>query len=461
MIKSRFIHEYSLNKGTFLFHTLTFDYHILNQISSELWREQKYSQLLADEKLKLIEKKFLLNNKKKDDILFQKAIRFFSKRKDLSPSFLIYITNECNLNCSYCFQKGERKYSYTSLTEQTIDAILSGMEKLLGKFHTTPSKRITIFGGEPLLPKNKNTVNYLCSRLQEDRENIYHLGIITNGIFIPSYIDEFKKHNNIINYIKVTLDGPEKIHNQSRIFRNGQGTYKIIINNIKLFLEQIQNIKVYINILLNERNINYILELFDDLERESIFNHDNVKIEFGRIQFRANPLIANYEHELKMSKYYSELLKLKRKDARITDDMLTGSELKFIGDLYRFWKNNEFILPNMKGCSAVYPGRYCFYPNGKIYPCTEIAGTENMAIAEYKPDFSINPNIYEWKNYNVLHLEKCNTCKYIAICNGGCPVSNLGVHSNLKKVYCLDIEEGINNFISELQNERFFKNENN
>jgi uncharacterized protein len=259
-----------------------------------------------------------------------------------------------------------------------------------------------------------------------------------------------------LKYIKVTLDGPEKIHNKYRIFKYGKGTYKLIIKSIKLLLKEFSELKIHINLLLNKKNINYISELFNDLERESILGNKNIKIDFGRIQFRLNPLKSNYKDQLDMFEYYPKLLDLQKQDKRITDDLLIGSELKFIGDLYRFWKNNEIVFPNMKGCNAVYPGRYCFFPDGKIYPCTEIAGYENMHIAEYFPKFLINSKIFEWKNYNVINLAKCKNCKYIAICNGGCPVSNIGVYSNMKNVYCLNIKKGIDNFISKLLKENFF-----
>ncbi|MCR4422897.1 MAG: 4Fe-4S cluster-binding domain-containing protein [Exilispira sp.] len=167
MIKSKFIHEYNFKEFVFLFNTITFDYHILDKISSKKWKEGKFSTISLNEKEELVKKRFLINNKVEDENLFQKAINYFSNKniKIQLPSFLIYITNECNLSCSYCFQINQRKNNSLNLTKEKVNSIFYGIDNIIKNFHNNSDMRITIFGGEPLLIKNKNIIEYLFTKL--------------------------------------------------------------------------------------------------------------------------------------------------------------------------------------------------------------------------------------------------------------------------------------------------------
>jgi len=192
-------------------------------------------------------------------------------------------------------------------------------------------------------------------------------------------------------------------------------------------------------VLLDLTNVNLIPELITSLLAEGLYNQPGVVLRFGRIQNRLNPA-DNSTDELPYTHYYPTLLNLQDICSEITDDMLIGSEMAFLGHLYRSWKSQTPLIPSLNGCKAVYPGHYCFYPDGKVYTCTDIAGISEYAIGSFIPQFEFSDNSNCWKHYSVVDWEKCRNCKYIVICNGGCLVTNLCVIHDVQNSYCLDFE---------------------
>jgi len=103
---------------------------------------------------------------------------------------MLYLTNDCNLNCAYCFvEKDKGSMSYKT-GKASIDFMLNQAKN---------SKRISInfFGGEPLLQYQliKRLIKYGKNKEKAYHKRI-HFGITTNGtLFTPEIVDFFKKNN--------------------------------------------------------------------------------------------------------------------------------------------------------------------------------------------------------------------------------------------------------------------------
>ena len=111
-------------------------------------------------------------------------------------------------------------------------------------------------------------------------------------------------------------------------------------------------------------------------------------------------------------------------------------------------KNKEkIVLPNYRGCDAVYPGRFCFFTDGQIYPCFDCVGMETFAIGKYRVNIEFYGEYEKWKGFSVKNIKKCNLCKYVGICNGGCLISNISKNGNIADVFCENIEEAISKFL--------------
>lgn len=98
-------------------------------------------------------------------------------------SFTFILTEECNFNCSYCYQKKGSKYIDVSTVENAIDFFLPYLKEQC---------YISFTGGEPLLAFNQliEVVDYIQAKNRTLNKKI-HYYITTNGSLINDDILQF------------------------------------------------------------------------------------------------------------------------------------------------------------------------------------------------------------------------------------------------------------------------------
>lgn len=151
-------------------------------------------------------------------------------------SVTLVVTENCNLNCSYCYETHKTNRAMTrEIGERAIDFILTdkSVKEYLGQenFHGV---LLDFFGGEPLL--QIDLIDYLVEYYKKRaieldlpyRDNLM-IGLNSNGVL---YFDEkvqnfLKKNSNNIS-LNITIDGNKELHDKCRLFHDGRGSYDIV-----------------------------------------------------------------------------------------------------------------------------------------------------------------------------------------------------------------------------------------
>ncbi|RDU23424.1 radical SAM protein [Anaerosacchariphilus polymeriproducens] len=194
--------------------------------------------IIKNERNNDIYQKFINENKLRD-IYQEDFITFKSPLEDhvyrwiienKQKTLIISLTEECNMRCEYC-----TNYKKDREGHQPQQMSKSMLEKAIDQFmiHSKESKEITIsfYGGEPLLQFDlvQHAVDYANNN--HFGQNILYL-ITTNGLFLEKQeICDYLIENDF--FITVSLDGPERIHDRYRIDKNGEPTYKRIMDNLR------------------------------------------------------------------------------------------------------------------------------------------------------------------------------------------------------------------------------------
>lgn len=451
-MNTRFFHATKLPDGNvLLFHTLTFSYLKLTDPDYACWRGLEHGKLSKSASAGLVKNRFI-TSPEADSALLVKAVETFSKGAKRAPGICVYLTTECNLRCPYCFQDGGDRHSTLRAEDVVLirDAV-EQIQKQRGRVNPV------IFGGEPLLEKNKD----IFVRLMEAFSSIktYPVEIVTNGTRLQSFMPEILRFAENIEILRFTVYGPSAINDQHR-FTDGadKNNFRDTMRNIREVLTKTKKIKIFLNLLLDKRVVTHVPELLRELEKEGVLGNDRVVPLFGRIQFRCSLLNgAAYPHELKYEDYYPELLKF-LKARVVTPALVSGSEVELLWKIFQGWGSGDCAAPNFKGCRAVYPGRYCFFPDGFIYPCTEIAGCRESAIGEFRPRLNFLKALGTWEKYPEVLLRECAGCKYIGMCNGACPATNLGNSGRIDKITCINYKDSLDKFFIELARSGMLQN---
>lgn len=157
-----------------------------------------------------------------DEGLAQYKYMYYGQMFNFSEVNLVIATSmSCNLCCPYCFE-GNNKRPLT-IDSGTIESILKYLRK-----HKEKPISITWFGGEPMLAHT--AIAQISNSL--NAESIpFSSTIITNGTIFPdSFPSKIDSYN--IKSIQITFDGLLSSHDAKRFFKNGDGTFNVILRNI-------------------------------------------------------------------------------------------------------------------------------------------------------------------------------------------------------------------------------------
>ncbi len=168
-----------------------------------------------------------ISNKKKNQTRINKVqtLKLDFPKNVLINTIGVDLTNGCNLNCTYCFLSASSKKRKLLSKNKFID--------ILNFLKNEKGHPITFYfagTGEPTF--NFNLIKQLPMLCKENGFKNCFFDLTTNGtLFTPEMIDFFK-HNKF--EISISMDGNEEIHNLSRVYPNGKGSFNDVFNNIKL-----------------------------------------------------------------------------------------------------------------------------------------------------------------------------------------------------------------------------------
>ena len=268
------------------------------------------------------------------------------------------ITEDCNLNCSYCYQhhKTKNKMSFET-AKQAIDDLLQNKEKFNKYFNLDDKIGIIIefIGGEPLLEIDlidqiMEYFTYQMIKLNHPWLLRHRISICTNGIlyFSPKVQNFIKKYKQRLS-LGITLDGSKELHDMCRKDFNNNPSYDIVEKAIKYHKENYDN-NLSSKLTISPNNINF---LFDGIK-------NFIDLGFKDIFF--NPVFEEGWTEKEAKIYYEQLKK--------TSDFILNNNLE-----------EEIFLSQLSDLNAGYPSNsnnnWCggtgkmlaIDCNGDFYPC--------------------------------------------------------------------------------------------
>lgn len=182
--------------------------------------------------------------------------------KDSSKiNLTLLLTLDCNMDCSYCYEKENRNKAYMDLS--TCNKILQYFVYLLD-YSSSKKISVTIYGGEPLL--NIDAIKYLLPRIKQSaikKKIILNVDLITNGILLSlNLLNQLKQYG--LNSVQITLDGCEEVNDSRRYFKNGKGTFNKIFSNL---IETADCLPTTLRINLDSNNVDKITRFLDILRK--------------------------------------------------------------------------------------------------------------------------------------------------------------------------------------------------
>ena len=273
------------------------------------------------------------------------------------------VTENCNLNCSYCYECSKTKRTMTKeIARKAID-MLFDKTKLEGYFDLDKTKGyiIEVFGGEPFL--EPDIIDYIFSYYLEtayhkNKEIFYysHFNTTTNGTlyFSPEVQHLIHLYGEKFS-IGVTVDGNKELHDTCRKFKNGRGSYDLAAKALKAATKD--KVDRHTKLTIAPENVSYLsdalINLWDNLQIQIVHANcvyeDVWQLKDAKLLYRELIKVADYLLEEERYAYYYVSLFDETLGVPVPEDML---DKNYCGG------NGQMLA---------------ITPDGQLYPCSRFA----------------------------------------------------------------------------------------
>ena len=193
---------------------------------SEIYPEADVEEALSDVQ-ELIDAEELYT---KD--IYHNYVMDFKKRKTVVKALCLHIAHDCNLACRYCFAEEGEYHGRRAL--MSFEVGKKALDFLIANSGNRINLEVDFFGGEPLMNWNvvKQLVEYGRSQEKEHNKK-FRFTLTTNGVLLNDEIMEFC--NREMSNVVLSLDGRPEVNDRMRPFRNGKGSYELIVPKFQKF----------------------------------------------------------------------------------------------------------------------------------------------------------------------------------------------------------------------------------
>lgn len=359
--------------------------------------EEGLSAGLSSEEVKALEELGVLVPEGVDEDrlldLYYNQIRF----RNSSFNVALLTTASCNFGCSYCYE-GDLTYGKKHMSDETADHAVSWLQAR-AKENRASSVNVLFHGGEPLLniPVIEKVGREMSGFCQENGMK-FVANMFSNGYLLDRETAERVKAVGV-TAAKVTIDGPEDVHNSLRFLKGRGKTYRTIIKNL-LEIKDILTIDLGIN--YNKDTAHRIPEFLDNL----------IKIGLGPGVIRkveCQPIMPGGGSG-KASALDSGCIPT----AGLFGDLLSVQE-----EVVKRGFGN-YAEPEISPCAVVQATYFIINHDGALFKCPALVDQPKYAVGHVAEDFGYNAEMYRCLGYNTFENETCRNCSVLPICLGGC-----------------------------------------
>jgi len=434
---SSYLNQVDIGDGTTLLYngaSLCIDL-VPNEYAKRLAAGDDLSFLAPEEKEHLLKRGHLTvltpNNELKE---FRKTVNYILEQRNRldqsakTATLCLLLTYDCNLSCSYCFQK--------SLPDTAKKPVMDGefIDRFFDQYFpqlypTVPEELlITLFGGEPLLPKNREAITRILAYAEQHPS--VRVSVTTNATTIPLMMDLIGAAKGKIGSVHVTLDGDRILHDENRIPNSGKPTFDAMIASIKQLIALDAHVSLRMHI--HPDRLESAKNLVEYLETEKLLGHSQVSVYFSPINTFSSEQVSLADADL-FGQTFQQV-------AKVTQ--CPPSNLLFIDNFLKM--QDKKLLPKVRYCAAGSNHFFIVDPLGDLYACYEDAGHKARRIGTFEGGnvkFAALKEKYAGRH--LLKIPECMRCSAALFCGGGCPSEAKLQKGSMFKAYCHQNKEFI------------------
>ncbi len=350
---------------------------------------------------------------------YESYIGHVMSRKTVVKALCIHIAHDCNLACKYCFAEEGEYHGRRALMSYEVGK--KALDFLIANSGSRRNLEVDFFGGEPLM--NWQVVKDLVAygREQEKIHNKhFRFTLTTNGVLLNDEVQEFvnKEMDNVV----LSLDGRKEVNDKMRPFRNGKGSYDLIVPKFQKLADSRNQDKYYIRGTFTRENLDFSEDVlhfadlgFEQISIEPVVGEDT---DFYAIQKEDLPKIFEEYDKL------AQIMVQREKEGK------GFNFFHFMIDL----EGGPCVAKRLSGCGSG-TEYLAVTPWGDLYPCHQFVGDEQFLMGNVDEGI-VKPEIAdEFRGCNVYSKDKCKNCFAKFYCSGGCMANAHKFHGTIHEAY--------------------------
>ena len=355
---------------------------------------------------------------------YETYMEHMKDRPVVVKALCLHIAHDCNLACQYCFAEegeyhGRRALMSFEVGKKALDFLIanSGMRTNL---------EVDFFGGEPLM--NFQVVKDLVAygRSQEAAHNKkFRFTLTTNGVLLNDDIMEFA--NKEMSNVVLSIDGRKEVNDQMRPFRNGTGSYDLIVPKFLKLAESRNQNNYYARGTFTRNNLDFSKDVLHlaDLGFEQISVEPVVaepKDSYALQEEDLQTIFAEYDA------LAAEMVKRKKE----------GKDFNFFHFMIDL-EGGPCVAKRLAGCGSG-TEYLAVTPWGDFYPCHQFVGKEEFLMGDVDHGIVREDIRTRFKACNVYSKPQCKDCFAKFYCSGGCAANSYNFTNDLDGAYHVGCE---------------------
>ena len=356
--------------------------------------------------------------------IYREAVLDFKGRKTVVKALCLHIAHDCNLACKYCFAEEGEYHGRRAL--MSYETGRKALDFLIANSGSRRNLEVDFFGGEPLLNWQVVKDLVLYGREQEKKyDKQFRFTLTTNGVLLNDEIMEFcnKEMGNVV----LSLDGRKEVNDAMRPFRNGSGSYDLIVPKFQKFADSRGQSRYYVRGTFTRNNLDFASDVlhyadlgFTQLSMEPVVADDDA------------PYSIRKEDIPRICEEYDKLA------VALLERQKAGKPLTFFHFMIDL-TGGPCVYKRMSGCGSG-TEYLAVTPWGDLYPCHQFVGQEQFLMGNVDEGIKRQDLVDEFKCCNVYTKEKCQKCFARYYCSGGCAANAWNAHGDLNDPYDIGCE---------------------
>ena len=364
-------------------------------------------------------------------------LEFVYKDRFQYPTYIMLnVTDDCNLQCKYCFVEQHPHYMGFDIAKQTADWIVKNKQIRIKNNYPIFNNKSTIyfFGGEPMLCY-ESIIKPLVQYCKETYPNEFAFGMTTNGTLLNKERIDFLKENNFD--LLLSIDGDKYTQDFNRPCRDcNLSSFDLLEKNIPYLLENFPYIRFRSTIYAP--TVDHLFENY--LYAESLGFTKWVGVEDVRHEW-TDEQIETLKNEI--AKIYSYRIGQILKEERPMNNGRFNDWLRFTLHLYddsNYYETKNWITAERCGMGTTVAAVGW---DGTIYGCQEQVSKDNKNIFKIG---HINTGIDLKLHYDLLKFYfdnqvakkdkniECQDCPLRPLCQlnvQGCPSTTFDLFKDM------------------------------